>query len=313
MHRLLQTAAAIALITLAGAAPQSLHIVNVMPAFWEAWDSTQGQPEQIRVEKFKELVVQPNMAVYGFDEFSHNLQSDENIASYLQGLAPRINDIRTVSDRFEKELPADEAAFSAALPDFDSKGVVIYFMPSFGHFLGQTHDLGSKTGVLFGLDRMGELRDLNPGVIVSHELYHIYQYEKHPGYKSSDAVLWQAVWGEGSAAYASQVLTPDATEEQALSPQLAQTSPDAVKQLACGIESQWASHDYDVFGSYLDAGQHPAGLPPMGGYLIGYLVARDLSHTYSVGQMAALQVSEVETLMRPRIDLLCKTGSLAGV
>lgn len=83
------------------AAPAGLHIVNVMPAFWQAWDSTQGQSTQVRVERFKRLVVQPNMAVYGFDEFSHNLQSDESIASYLHWIGPHIEAMRSLDDRFD--------------------------------------------------------------------------------------------------------------------------------------------------------------------------------------------------------------------
>jgi len=162
---------------------------------------------------------------------------------------------------FNASLHTDETAFAAALPDFDANRVVIYFMPSFGHFEGQTHDLGTKIGVLFGVDRMAGEKNVNPGVIVAHELYHIYQYESHPNFKTSDLVLWEAIWGEGSAAYASQMLTPGASEAQALDEKLAAAPSSVVQQLACGIESHWSQHTDEIFADYFDAGESPPGLP----------------------------------------------------
>lgn len=310
MKHVLRAAAVAAALALTAAAPQQqLHIVNLMPSFWQAWDSTKGQPLSDRVSEFKVLVVQPNAAVYGFDEFSRNLQSDDAIAAYLQSLTPRAAQMRTLGFRLARELPTDEAAFMRALPDFDSSRVVVYFMPSFLHFAGQTHDLGSKIGVLFGVDRMAEQSDVNPGVVVAHELYHIYQFENHPGYRTDRATLGQAIWGEGSAAYASQVLTPGATKAQALSSELAHATPETVRIFACAIDSKWNSHNQDLFDLYLDAGQSPPNMPPMGGYLVGYLAAKDLSKTYSVSELAKLTLPQIESVVRPQVGELCKTGA----
>jgi hypothetical protein len=47
--------------------------------------------------------------------------------------------------------------------------------------------------------------------------------------------------------------------------------------------------------AYLDAGVHQSNLPAMGGYLIGYLIAKDLAKTYS--------------LVRAGVHRLCAPGT----
>jgi hypothetical protein len=111
---------------------------------------------------------------------------------------------------------------------------------------------------------------------------------------------WDSTQGRSSAARVAE----------ALSGALAQATPATVQTLACGIAQQWTSRDDNVFSSYLDAGQSPQGLPPMGGYLVGYLVAKDLSKTYTVADLGKMNLPQVEALMRPRVDRLCRVGAL---
>lgn len=313
MKHFLQSALIAAILaSLAGAAPSApqFNVVNVMPAFWQALDTTKGEPIADRVALYKSLVVTPNMAVYGFDEFSRN-RSDKAIAAYLHAIAPALPKMRAISDELEQKLPAYEASFVRQMPGFDAQRIVIYFMPSFFHFEGQTHDLGDKIGVLFGVDGMAAFdKDVNPGVVAAHELYHIYQFEMHPGARTDNVPLWEAVWGEGSAAYASQVLTPGATKAQALGSTLAAASTDVTRRFACAIQSKWTSYDQQDFNDYFDASQSPKGLPPMGGYLVGYLVAQDLGKTRSVAQLAKMQVTDLEPLMRSRVASLCSGGTI---
>lgn len=151
--------------------------------------------------------------------------------------------------------------------------------------------------------------DANVGVDVSHELFHLYQFQTQASLNRSTAKLWQAVWIEGSATYASQVLTPGATEAQALmSPALSNADPGTVSALACAIAAKWDSQEGGDMGMFLDAGKHPPNLPPRGGYLVGYLVASDLGKTYSLAQIGKLTGAELDALIRPRVQALCKTS-----
>lgn len=301
-----------ALLLLAAAAPvqRPLQIDNLMPAFWNVLDTTLGKPTSVRVAAFKEQVILPGLPVYADGEFRRDLSSDDRIAAYLDGLAPIVPQMREVSRRLGQQIPLVAQNVEAALPDLSTDRIVVYILPSFHHFNGQTHDIGEKIGVLFGVDGIVQYgsQSSDIGVDVSHELFHIYQFEMHPGYRTDQASLWQAVWGEGSAAYASQVLTPNATESAALGNELAVAGTDATKELACGILAKWNSHDGGDMAAYVDAGSHPPSLPARGGYLIGYLVARDLAKTRSLSQIGKLDGDDLERHMRDGVGALCKSG-----
>ncbi len=301
------------LLVLTAAAPvQPLQIVNLMPAFWSVWDGTQGKPASVRVAAFKEKVVLPGLPVYADGQFRRDLSSDEQIEKYFDSLAPTIAQMRDLSRRLQQQISLVAQTVEAALPDLSTDRIVVYVLPSFHHFDGQTRDLGNKIGVLFGVDGIvqygSESSDI--GVDVSHELFHIYQFETHPNFRTDQASLWQAVWGEGSAAYASQVLTPGASESAALGSELSNASTDVTKALACGIEAKWNSRDGGDFGAYLDAGKHPPNLPARGGYLVGYLVARDMANTHSLSEIGKLDGDDLERRMRDAVGTLCKSGAL---
>lgn len=292
---------------------QAFPFVNVMPAFWQAWDSTRGQPIENRVEKFKTLVIMPNLAVYANDEFNSNLASDQSIAEYLDSLKPYVPQLRALSNSVPPEVAQVEKSFAMALPDFDPTKVIVYFVPSFEHFNGQTYDFGKRIGVFLGVDGIlsFEGTHANVGVDVSHELYHVYQWEMHAFGKGNNGALWQAVWGEGSAAYASRQLTPGATETAALmSRTLANLSTAKTAQLACGIVKNWDSQDGDVASLYLDGGKAPPGLPSRGAYLIGYLAAQDFAKHYTVDKLAKLNAAQVEGPLRADVQTLCAGKSL---
>lgn len=299
--------------SLSGAAPSStIPVVDLMTPFWSVWDSTAGKPPQQRVAAFKERVILPGLPVYADGQFRRDLSSDDAIAKYLDGLEPHIAQMRAVTAQLRQQWPLVEASVAKQLPDFSSDRIVVYFLPSFNHFNGQTHDIGDKIGVLFGVDGIVEYGSSgeNVGVDIAHELFHIYQFETHPGYRTDKATLWQAVWGEGSAAYASQVLTPGATATDALMGDLAAAPSETVKALACGIQAKWSSDDRDDINAYIDAGQHPPNLPARGGYLIGYLVATDMGKTHSLAEIGKIDVTSLEAPMRSDVAKLCSTGAI---
>jgi hypothetical protein len=292
--------------------PAPLQVVDVMPAFWTVWNATTGKPISVRVDRFRKEVVDPNESVYGLREFDHLLASDQRLATYLESLEPLADPMRTISTRIDRQLPAIAQSVTNQLPGFSSDRIVIYFLPSLGHFVGQTHNIeNDKIAVMFGIDRTAAVygANANLGVEVAHELFHIYQFETHPGERSDQEALWQAIWVEGSAAYASQALIPGSTASQALNPELAQTDAATIKVLACGIEAKWDSHDGDDMRAYLDAGVHQSNLPAMGGYLIGYLIAKDLAETYSLADIAKLGGIELERLVRAGARGLCAPGT----
>lgn len=284
--------------------------VNVMPAFWHAWDSTQGQPDSARVAAFKTEVIEPNRAVYDADEFTRDLASDATIAAYLDRLARHEAALRTLSDRASAELPSDLERIQYELPGLNLSDVSVYLLPSFNHFNGQTHDLGKGVGVLFGIDGLLEFDgpDVNLGVNVAHEFFHIFQYQTHPGFSSDAMNAWQAAWIEGSAAYASQQLASSATRAQALGTSLAATTPSDRKALACFLQAHWNSQEREDIDDLIDLGDHPEGLPSRGGYLIGYAAAQDFSRTHTLEQLGSAPMDQAEAALRSTVDRICSAA-----
>jgi hypothetical protein len=60
-------------------------------------------------------------------------------------------------------------------------------------------------------------------------------------------------------------------------------------------------------GMFLDAGVHPPNFPSRGGYLIGYLVAKELGKAYSLAQIGKLTGAQAEDSIRIKVDALCMT------
>ncbi len=289
-----------------------IKIVDIMPAFWRVWDGNYTDAQ--RVTAFKEQVVMPNLAVYMYHEFYGNLSTDAAIAAYFRRVQPYIAAMRTIDARLHAQLSADMESVQRSLPDFDAQAIyAVYFMPSLLHFNGQTHDLFDKTGVFFGIDGLAEYdgANVNVGVIIAHELFHIYQYEKYTGKREETTPAWWDVWIEGSAAYASEKIAPNGTKVEALGDQLASADTATTKKLACLVESRWSSPNAD---DLIDAGTHTDGLPARGGYLVGYLATEQLAKTMSLSEIGkAMNDPGFEGRLRPIVHQLCLTGSASRV
>lgn len=290
-------------------APTHLRVIDLMPEFWRIYDA--NAPVAEKVKAFKERIVAPNAEAYADGEFAANLADDAAIARYLTGLKPIAPAMREVSAQLAREVPVLEASFAKALPDFQSGNITIFFMPSFHHFNAQVHDFGKGSGVFFGVDGIVEFDGAHPnvGVNVAHELFHIYHFEMHPGVSTDAYTLWQAMWSEGLAAYASRQLTPGSTQAQALGAQLASAPAAHVRRLACGISDHWTSRNQSVINEYIDNGAHPAGLPARGAYLIGYLAAADLGKRSTLSQLGKAG-PEIEPQLAARVGTLCRRGTL---
>ncbi len=290
-------------------APQSIKIVDIMPAFWRVWDGHYTDAQ--RVQAFKEQVVLPNLAVYMYHEFYSNLATDASIEDYFRRVRPYIPAMRTIDARIQTQMPAEIDNVRKALPDFDPQSIyAIYVMPSLLHFNGQVHDMFDKAGVFFGVDGLAEFdgADVNFGVDLAHELFHIYQYEKYAGKRPAETPTWQDVWIEGSAAYASEKIASNATKADALGNQLASADASTTHKLACLVDTGWMSPSDD---DLINAGKHPGELPPRGGYLVGYLATEQLAKSMSLAEIGkAMNDPGFDGKLHPIIHQLCLKGAL---
>ncbi len=284
-----------------------VRVVDLMPAFFDAWDRGLGKPLDDRVRLFESEVIYPNRGAYDNSQFKLD---DAHLAWYLNEVEPWIPQMRRMSGTIATELPVGERAFVAAFPDL--RPVTVYFLPSLMHFDGQT-----RNGTLFfRLDGLAAFDgpNANLSVIVTHELFHIYHYQVNPGVfgesGSTHAPVHAQLWSEGLATYVSQRLNPTATRAQVLeSEELAALPQAKTRELACAIEPKLDSAQDADATPFFDLGVKPAGLPPRGGYLVGLLVAEQLGATHTLRELALLKGPELRAAIASGARRLCAAGS----
>lgn len=290
------------------AAPQQterIRVVDLMPAFFSAWNEGVGKPVDERVRLLKVRLLYPNAAAYNAPEFGLD---DPRLAWYLRNVEPSVPAMRRMTEQAGQSIPAAERAFVAAFPDL--KPLTVYILPSLLHFDGQT-----RNGTLFlGIDGLVafERNNADLSVLMTHELFHIYHYQVNRASfgesGSSDAAVDVQAWTEGLATYVSARLNPNAPRTHVLmSEELAALSPQKTRALACAMEPKLLSAQPDDANLFFDAGVHPPELPARGGYLIGMLAAEQQGRTRTLRELALMTPSDVRSAIAERVRSLCGT------
>ncbi len=280
-----------------------IQVVNLMPAFFDAWDGGIGKPIDERVRLLKADLLYPNRKAFDSGQFRLD---DPRLAWYLDEIAPSVPAMRRMTDKIATELPSSERAFIDAFPDMSP--ATVYFMPSFLHFDGQ-----SNGGILrFGIDGIVEFDgpDANLGVLAAHELFHIYHAQVNPETfgesGSTQAPVGAQLWSEGLATYVAGRLNPGATRSQTLlSKDLAELSAAKTRRLACLMEPKLASTRESDAAPFFDADVQPPGLPARGGYLVGLLVASRFGKEHTLRELALLKGGSLTASIAGAVHALC--------
>ena len=311
---LLLTAAGCATAPAPARAAAGLQTLNLMPAFWEFESKAAALDPAGQVVLFRKLVVQPNMDIYGMDEFSKNI-TDDGITKYIGKVAPYLDAMRSVSGQVDGQVQTAQAGFMRAFPDFKPAITVVY-MPSFGHFDGQTTELKSgRPAMLFGIDGIaqfhGEHADLP--VLFSHELFHVYHAQVNPALfppndsgprEDGKVPLYEVVWIEGLATYVSGALNPQAPpEDLLLSKTLYDKGMPLMPVIAGRILAKFDSTDDKDQAAFVQGGVK-GDIPDRSGYLAGYLMAKDLGARYSLAELAHLTGPALRTAIHDELTRL---------
>lgn len=287
------------------------QIVDLMNPFFAT--NVPAQPIARRVTLFKERVLYPNPALY---DNGYAALDDPHIAWYLQHEAKDAASVGEAHALLVRALPQVLSSFAAAFPKFNPATLTVYLMPSMGSFDGMTKDVDGHHGLLLGVDNIAEEK-APTGVLIDHELFHVYHHDVNPAFfptKTENDLyqfgVYRQVWAEGMATFVSQQLNAGTTEATALfSQRLASLPVQDRKLLACFVEQHFDSRSGADATLLFDGGKHPPGLPARGGYLIGYLVAKQLSAKMSLSQLADLQGDTLESALRAGVHALCETGA----
>jgi hypothetical protein len=289
----------------------AVQVVDLMPGLYAA---ESVEPASARVASFRTSVLDPNRAVFANTGI---VLDDAHLGTYLDAVHAQLPAVHAMEQALEASIPSLTTSFAAAFPKFRPQSVVIYLTPSMGDFDGMTQDIDGHHGLLLGVENIAAE---NPplGVLIDHEMFHIYHHDVNPTFfptKSENDLyqygIYRQVWAEGMATYVSQHLNPGTSAATALFSKKLATLPAAqTQQLACLVEARFDSHSASDAAMFFDGDQHPPGLPTRGGYLIGYLISKDLGASNSLAQLADMSGTTLEDAMRTRVHTLCVKGSL---
>jgi hypothetical protein len=296
--RFLWLAIAAVFSTSACAAAPRLH--NDAMAFVDFWDANHNKSPAAQVAAFKTAVAPTFPAFYKAERFQSFLtpaQYDERIATAIREFPT----IRTAyvrqAQQFEAQLPGYMASFKATFPDFEPPAD-IYVVHSLGEMDGGMRSIDGKDFLIFGIDRMVQLRgDDNESAFFHHELFHHYHLPRVAECGTNS--VWSSLWIEGLATYVSHVLNPQANEKELLL-----TAPDDMAArtravLPAALAQLESALDKDDKQTYADLFlfRGTDALPRRRAYYLGYLVAQEAGKTRDVRQLAHMSCDEVKPLV----------------
>jgi hypothetical protein len=296
--RFLWLAIAAVFSTSACAAAPRLH--NDAMAFVDFWDANHDKPPAAQVAAFKTTVAPTFPAFYKAERF----QSFLTPAQYDERIVKAVEEFPTIraayvrkTQQFGVRLPGYMASFKATFPDFKAPED-IYVVHSLGEMDGGMRAIDGKDFLIFGIDRMVQLRgDDNESAFFHHELFHHYHLPRVAECGTNS--VWSSLWVEGVATYVSHVLNPQANEKELLL-----TSPDdmaartrAVLPAALAdLDNSLGKDDAQTYANlFLRRGTD--ALPRRRAYYLGYLVAQEAGKTRDVRQLANMTCDEVKPLV----------------
>jgi hypothetical protein len=148
--------------------------------------------------------------------------------------------------------------------------------------------------------------------VLTHELFHVYHQQVDPALFKKPP-LYAELWIEGLATYVSPQLNPGTSDATALlDPKLAAASPQLVSEAARQFLTEFASTAPAGHNEFFYSG-YKGKLPPLTGYLLGYMACKQLGKRYSMKQMAHLGGKQLQRMLHAELVALARSGSSSGV
>jgi len=288
----------------AAAAPEP-RPVDLMPAFWAAYDGGLGRPLAERVQRLAAGFFDPHLADYRTAGIAKRLA---NVAPWLPEFDAVAADVRAVHARFVRDYAGRMATFRRALPDFDAAAAPVTLMPSLFGFDGHLEPDGKAVPLFFGLDGIVRFHgaDANLDVLFTHELFHCYQAQKNPALMlDPKAPVFASLWQEGVATYASEQLNPGAGLLHVLldDKPVAEADRATLRRVAAALLEHLDATDAGMQEAFFGMG-YAGSWPARSGYHVGLLLARRVGATTTLPRMAALPTPEVRATLAKALRAL---------
>jgi len=300
--------AALIAVAASGAEAKRAHYIDLTGQFSRFVDETAAMDEAARVAQFRTRMDALLPGFYTPRDSTTPARFDARVARALQ----EFPELRPRYEQAQREFPAAFAAgiqhFRKAFPGFAPE-VPVYLLHSLGEMDGGIRELGGKHYLIFGADviaRMHDSHTLTP--FLDHELFHV----EHVKYFPECDQVWCALWIEGLATYAAEVMNPGADDRQLLltSPQPIRAAVDATwPQAACFTRAKLDSSAEDDINALLTGGPKAGDFPRRFGYYVGLRAAEELGRDHSLAELAHMTPERVKTALASALDrLIQKAG-----
>ena len=290
------------------AAAQECSIVNLMPPFWHAADSSHDTPDQT-LRDLHRVLIAPNGDLYSATGvgFSSEEKLNAAILKTIADARSRPDAIHSSLLLLEQRLPAYIRDFKRAFPDFQCN-FKIYLLPAFGALDGAGRVVNGTPALLLGIDNIAaeQFTPERLRILIDHELFHRY-HSQVAGFSDDNAqreTLWRALWVEGLATYASQALNPPASMQDALMlpEDLVRRSQPQLSALIAQLMPQLDEVNPQLFATFFTYHQDDGGVPSRVGYYLGALAAQRLAWQNSLFSLAHMQAPEVRIKLKQALS-----------
>jgi len=270
-------------------------LTDLTPEFAAFADNSAALPDDERVRAFHARF-DPVLPGYFNNKGASQSQFDTAIASHLRAFAAEKAKFTATAASFREAFERGQRHFKQSFPDYRLT-LPVFLVHSMGIQDGGTRTLNGRTILFFGADVIARIHDESTiGPFLDHELFHAYHRRAFPGCQE----LWCSLWKEGMATYVAARLNPGATDRQLLLTIPRPIAPEVEPRLAeamCEVAAKFHSASEDDYGALFLGRAKPGKFPPRYGYYIGYLLAKSIGKTMSLGAMANLPPAKVEPLL----------------
>lgn len=265
-------------------------------AFVAFYDRTDGQDEDARLAAFKREVAPLFPGFYTPRDGVTQEQWDKRTKR-------AIADFPKVRERYEAVQRAFPAAYVAAKAHFarsfpgSSSTLPTYFVHSLGEMDGGTRVIGDQHVMVFGADGMALYHtpeDIGP--FFDHELFHV----EHGAYFDECEEVWCALWIEGLATAASEVMNPGISQAAMMLETPRPIAPEVDPhwhEALCEVAANFQSKDREVYRGLFMGGAKDQRFPPRWGYYVGYRLAKRALGTHTLQELAHMRHDAASSLV----------------
>jgi len=284
------------------------HYIDLTANFVRFVDETAAMEEQPRVALFRKQMDALLPGFYTPRNGAEPARYDARVAKALANFAA----LRPRYEQVQREFPAAFEAgiqhFRKAFPGF-TPDVPVYLLHSLGEMDGGTREFDGKVYLVFGADviaQIHETRTLTP--FLDHELFHV----EHGKHFPECGEVWCALWAEGLATYAAQVMNPGADDGQLLltTPTPIRAAVDATwPAAACFTRAKLYSSAQQDMRAMFQGGPDAGEFPRRFGYYVGLRVAEESGRKHPLAELARMQPESAKAALSAAIDrLITKAG-----